>query len=57
MIDNLSEEKILEYKEVFKLFDRDEDGVLSLHELGVVLRTLGLRLTGVVTTFSIPDIF
>ena len=46
-INNLSEEKICECREVFKLFDRDQDGVLSLHELGVVMKTLGFRLTGV----------
>ena len=36
----------LHYKEVFLLFDRDADGVLSLTECAAALHTLGRRLTG-----------
>ena len=43
---NLNEEKVSEYKEVFKLFDKDEDGVLSFHELNVVMKLLGQRPSG-----------
>ena len=32
--------KVAELKEVFMLFDRDEDGVLSIQELQVHLRTM-----------------
>ena len=49
-VHNLNDEKISEYKEVFKLFDKDEDGVLSFHELNVVMKSLGQRPTG---TFEI----
>ena len=35
-----------EYKEVFMLFDKDQDGVLSTSELGQALRTLGYRKEG-----------
>lgn len=36
----------LEFKEVFMLFDKDEDGSITLAELGVVMRSLGQRPTG-----------
>ena len=35
-----------EYKEVFMLFDKDEDGVLSFPELTVVMKSLGQRPSG-----------
>jgi hypothetical protein len=35
-----------EFKEVFMLFDKDEDGSITLAELGVVMRSLGQRPTG-----------
>lgn len=35
-----------EFKEAFMLFDRDEDGTITMAELGVVMRSLGQRPTG-----------
>jgi hypothetical protein len=35
-----------EFKEAFMLFDKDEDGVINLTELGVVMRSLGQRPSG-----------
>lgn len=35
-----------EFKEAFMLFDKDEDGNVSMAELGVVMRSLGQRPTG-----------
>ena len=35
-----------EFKEVFMLFDKDEDGVINMDELGVMMKTLGQRPTG-----------
>ena len=35
-----------EYKEVFQLFDKDEDGVLSFNELRMVMRSMGQLPTG-----------
>ena len=35
-----------EYKEVFMLFDKDQDGVLSFTELGTAMKTLGQRTSG-----------
>ena len=42
----LTEEQVAEYKEVFMLFDKDQDGVLTFSELGTVMRTLGHRHQG-----------
>jgi len=35
-----------EFKEVFMLFDKDEDGSITMAELAVVMRSLGQRPTG-----------
>ena len=43
---NLTKEQVAEYKEVFMLFDKDEDGVLSFPELTVVMKSLGQRPSG-----------
>ena len=42
----LTNEQVAEYKEVFMLFDKDEDGVLSFPELSVVMKSLGQRPSG-----------
>lgn len=34
---------IAEFKEAFMLFDKDEDGTITMAELGVVMRSLGQR--------------
>jgi len=39
----LVEKQVAEYKEVFMLFDKDQDGVLSFTELGTAMRALGQR--------------
>lgn len=39
----LIESQVSEYKEVFMLFDKDQDGVLSFNECSTAIRTLGLR--------------
>jgi Ca2+-binding EF-hand superfamily protein len=39
----LSDEQVAEFKEVFMLFDKDEDGVLTYPELNVVMKSLGQR--------------
>lgn len=39
----LNDEQVAEYKEVFMLFDKDEDGVLSFSELNIVMKSLGQR--------------
>jgi len=40
---NLTREQVADWKEVFMLFDRDEDGVLSFQELQVVMKSMGER--------------
>ncbi|XP_035705241.1 calmodulin-A isoform X3 [Folsomia candida] len=39
----LNNEQVDEYKEAFMLFDKDEDGTISLSELAIVMRALGQR--------------
>lgn len=40
-MDQLSQEQIDEFKEAFKLFDRDGDGTVDVDELGTVMKSLG----------------
>lgn len=42
---NLSEEELEEFKQVFALFDKDGSGTISAKEIGNVLRALGQNLT------------
>ena len=51
---NLMEEQVSDYKEVFILFDKDQDGVLSITELGNALRTLGQRHEGETISSDLP---
>lgn len=37
---------LTEFKEAFMLFDKDEDGTITMAELGVVMRSLGQRPSG-----------
>jgi len=39
----LTEELVAEFKEVFMLFDKDEDGVINMTELAVMMKSLGQR--------------
>ncbi|KAM7482894.1 hypothetical protein LguiB_007477 [Lonicera macranthoides] len=41
MAEQLTEEQISEFKESFKLFDQNGDGVISSNELGSVMKSLG----------------
>ena len=41
ILDELSEEQIAEFKEAFKLFDKDGDGTITIEELGTVMKSLG----------------
>ncbi|KAB7502756.1 Proteasome subunit alpha type-7 [Armadillidium nasatum] len=41
----LTDDLVAEFKEAFMLFDKDEDGMITTAELGVVMRSLGQRPT------------
>ena len=41
MVENLTDEKIMEFKAVFELFDKDRNGKITSKELGTVMRGLG----------------
>lgn len=42
----LTDDLVAEFKEAFMLFDKDEDGMITTAELGVVMRSLGQRPSG-----------
>lgn len=45
MADQLIEEQIQEFREIFNLFDEDHDSRLSVYELGKMLNSLGQNCT------------
>jgi hypothetical protein len=42
----LTEDQVADFKEAFMLIDTDEDGHITVSELGVVMKSLGQRSTG-----------
>ena len=43
--EDLNRDQILELREAFRLFDKDDDGTITNKELGTVMRSLGQNLT------------
>ncbi len=41
MADNLTDEKLAEYKFAFSLYDNDNDGTITSKELGTFMNSLG----------------
>ena len=41
MTEQLTEDKITEFKEAFEIFDKDKDGFITIKELGEIMRNLG----------------
>ena len=39
--DGFTKEQLSEYKEAFKIFDKDGDGTIDIKELGTCMRSLG----------------
>jgi calmodulin len=56
MAENLSDEKILEFRAAFEIFDKDEDGKITKKELGTVMRNLGQNPTEVELTEMINEV-
>ncbi|KAL3887115.1 hypothetical protein ACJMK2_027071 [Sinanodonta woodiana] len=45
MVDQLTEEKLSEFKDVFRQLDNDGDGIINTKELGTATRFIGKNLT------------
>ena len=45
VIDNLTDEQIIEFREAFQAFDKDGNGSITTKELGTVMRSLGQNLS------------
>jgi len=56
MAENLSEEKIAEFRAAFELFDKDRDGKITTKELGTIMRNLGQNPSERELTIMINDV-
>ena len=45
VIDDLTDEQIIEFREAFEAFDKDGNGSITVRELGTVMRSLGQNLS------------
>jgi calmodulin len=43
----LTAEQMKEFEEAFKMFDKDNDGLITIRELGTVMRTIGQNPTDI----------
>ena len=41
MGEQLTEEKIAEFRDAFEIFDKDKDGIITIKELGEIMKNLG----------------
>jgi calmodulin len=44
-MENLSEQQLANYTEAFRYYDKDHDGKITTHDLGIVMRSLGKCVT------------
>lgn len=49
----LTEAQVADFKEAFMQIDKDEDGMITVTELGKVMKSLGQRSTGIKINVSI----
>ncbi len=56
MAENLSDERIAEFRAAYEVFDKDKDGKISKKELGTVMRNLGQNPTEVELTEMINEV-
>ena len=45
IVDNLTDEQIIEFREAYQAFDKDGNGSITTKELGTVMRSLGQNLS------------
>ena len=43
----LTDEQLKEFEEAFMMFDKDNDGLITIRELGTVMRTIGQNPTDI----------
>ncbi|XP_060570280.1 uncharacterized protein LOC132728623 isoform X2 [Ruditapes philippinarum] len=55
-LSQLTEDKLKEYQEAFKLYDKDNDGIISIQKLGRVLRAMGLNPTEIEVQEMIDEV-
>lgn len=41
MVEPITDKQISEFREAFEIFDRDQDGYITIHELAEIMRNLG----------------
>ena len=49
----LNPDQVAEFKEVFMLFDKDEDGVITFPEVIMVMKSLGQRPSGIIPKYYV----
>ncbi|KAI8437082.1 hypothetical protein MSG28_010442, partial [Choristoneura fumiferana] len=52
----LTEEQVAEFKEAFMLFDKDEDGTITMAELGVVMRVFDKNNDGLISSVELRHV-
>jgi len=45
MVEQLTEEEILDFKDAFDLFDKEKKGTIAIKEIDAIMRDLGLSMT------------
>jgi calmodulin len=56
MTDQLTEDKIAEFREAFEIFDKNKDGYITIKELGEIMKNLGQTPTEAELTDMINEV-